>query len=33
MEMSLCLFSEGTLQTVSCSCLNEKVAKDVRVMQ
>ena len=26
MEVSLCAFSEGTLETVSCSCLNEKVA-------
>ena len=33
MEVSLCPFAEGTLQTVSCSCLNEKVAGDVHIVQ
>ena len=33
MEVSLCPFSEGTLQTVSRSCLNEKVARDVHIVQ
>ena len=33
MEVSLCPFSEGTLQTVSCSCLNEKVAGDGQIVQ
>ena len=29
MEVTLCPFSEGTLQTVSCSCLNEKVVRSM----
>ena len=33
MEVSLCSFCEGTLQSVSCSCLNEKVAWDVCIVQ
>ena len=33
MEVSLFPFSEGTLQTVSCSCLNERAAINVHVVQ
>ena len=33
MEVSLCPCSEGTLQTLSRSCLNEKVARDEHIVQ
>ena len=33
MKVSLCPFSEGILQIVSPSCLNEKVAADVHIVQ
>ena len=33
MEVSLCPFSEGTLQRLSCSCLNEKGPRDVCILQ
>ena len=33
MDVSPCPVSEGTLQTVSRTCLNEKVAGDVHFVQ
>ena len=33
MNVSLCPFSGGTQQTVSRSCLNEKVARDEHIVQ
>ena len=33
MEVSLCPFCEGPLQTVSRSCLNEEAAMDVHTVQ
>ena len=32
-DVSLCPFAEGTLQTMSCYCLKEKAVRDVHIVQ